>query len=163
MKRILVLRHGKAVSVGVDHDFNRVLKNRGIDDANRMGHFINKLDFKLDRIITSGAVRAKQTADIVYHHLDKKVPITYDDRIYHKGITGVMDILKQLESDCDNVLIIGHNPTLEQVIAKWVSNDQLDLKLVTCGLALVTIKAEMWSDIQNNHGILEWMIKPKIL
>ncbi len=86
-----------------------------------MGHFINKLDFKLDRIITSGAVRAKQTADIVYHHLDKKVPITYDDRIYHKGITGVMDILKQLESDCDNVLIIGHNPTLEQVIAKWVS------------------------------------------
>jgi len=71
--------------------------------------------------------------------------------------------LRQLESSCDNVLIVGHNPTLEQIIAKWVSNDQLDLKLVTCGLALVTIKAETWSDIQKNHGILEWMIKPKIL
>lgn len=163
MKRILVLRHGKADRTHFDKDYNRVLKNRGIDDSNRMGDFLKRRDFSVQWIIASGALRAKQTADIVQGKLQSNIPIQYDDRLYYEGVEGMLAAMQDVPDQVETLLFVGHNPSLEAFVSALVSDGSMDLKLSTCGLVLLTVEKDRWSDIRPNDGTLEWVLKPKLL
>lgn len=163
MKRIFVLRHGKADRTHFDKDYNRVLKNKGIDDSNRMGDFLKKQSGGIDLIIASGALRAKQTADLVHAKIMGNTVLKYDDRLYDNGVNGMFEILKEMDDAVETVLFVGHNPTLESFISEMVSNGTLHVKLTTCGLALISIEIDQWAKIQPQHGTLEWVLKPKLL
>lgn len=163
MKRIFILRHGKADRTHFDKDYNRVLKNRGIDDSNRIGDFLRKRGGMIDQMIASSALRAKQTADLVHAKLQGHTVLKYDDRLYDSGVAGMFEILQELDDAIETVLFVGHNPTLENFVSELVSDGTLHIKLTTCGLALVTSEFSEWSMVKPQHGTLEWVLKPKLL
>ena len=66
MKTLLLLRHGKSSwsdASLADHD--RPLKKRGVEAAKRMGQLLTELNLVPDHILTSSAVRATATVQLV--------------------------------------------------------------------------------------------------
>ncbi|MBY0496329.1 MAG: histidine phosphatase family protein [Cyanobacteria bacterium] len=66
MKRLLILRHAKSSRADSSHqDWQRPLNDRGRRDAPRVGDWLRTRAIVPDIIITSNALRARTTAQIV--------------------------------------------------------------------------------------------------
>ena len=70
MKRVVIVRHGKAVPYGYEDDFNRDLQERGKNDADLVSSELMKRGVQPDLIISSPAKRALKTARIFADNLN---------------------------------------------------------------------------------------------
>ena len=117
MKMLLLLRHAKSSwkENGVsDHD--RPLNKRGKRDAPRMGWLLQKEELVPDIILSSTALRARDTTIRVAKSCYYKGQITYADSLYLGGIEAYLDALKVLPNDFKIVLVVGHNPDMEYLV-----------------------------------------------
>ena len=64
MRRLLLLRHGKADRHSAGGDRERPLTRRGEDDSRRMGAFLREAGMTPDLAVASNARRAKQTMEL---------------------------------------------------------------------------------------------------
>ena len=126
VKRLLVLRHAKSdwADSSLD-DWQRPLSCRGINDAPRVGEILRERASIPDLIITSDAIRARSTAEAVAEaaatpaHSARAVPL-------HATPDAIVEVLNSWEDDSAGaVMIVGHNPGLEGLIAQ-LSGDTSD-------------------------------------
>lgn len=121
--RVLILRHGKAEKDSVSgRDEDRALANRGHDQigflARRMLHADHEpFGVRLERIVSSRAKRADQTASIVSEIIG--LPIEYVRELsLGQPLTEFLDLLRALaRQNISCVLAVGHNPQLEAAAA----------------------------------------------
>lgn len=64
MKKLLLIRHAKAVHDNAYDDFERPLRHRGIRDAQSMAEALLKEKIVPQVLVTSPAIRTLATADI---------------------------------------------------------------------------------------------------
>src|SRR5919198_3750843 len=117
MKTLLILRHAKAVPKGpslLDHD--RPLDKLGEDDALLMGKLMKDKDMIPSLIISSTALRAKTTAEIVAKGCGYEGDIVVDQSLYEAKPKDYLGILETLSDRYSSVLIVGHNPVTEETI-----------------------------------------------
>src|SRR5690554_6487659 len=126
MKRIVLVRHAKAVPHGYDDDFNRDLLDSGIVDSQRVSGELKNRNVLPDRIISSPALRALKTARIFAEVLGyDQQNIRKNPEIYN-GLTTAefVDIIKTLPRDAKTVFFFGHNPDFENfaqnLITKYI-------------------------------------------
>ena len=84
MKRLVLVRHAKAVQWGYEDDFNRDLTERGVSDAGKVSAFLKEKGIRPDLIITSPAARALQTAMIfagTFNYPEEKV--VEEEEMFH--------------------------------------------------------------------------------
>jgi len=112
---LILVRHAKALPEapsGLDDD--RPLSDRGRRQAQRLAGWLAELPTRLERIVSSPIVRADQTAELLAALA--RIPIAHDERLSTRGTPGsYLDVLTDL-AGTDNAAIVGHNPTLEQVL-----------------------------------------------
>ena len=85
MKTLLLLRHAKAENAAPGaSDINRSLNERGKKEAQAIGTFIRKQNLSVELVLSSPAVRARQTAELVLSAAEIKLNVGYDQRIYDK-------------------------------------------------------------------------------
>jgi len=162
MKTLLILRHGKAQEGAPNGDKARELVERGKEDAALMGRLIRKKDLKLDGIVSSDAVRARQTAEIAAEsaHFDGK--IEFDPDIYYGDLDTLVKIVQKLPDEWGCVLLVGHNPGLQDLSAALVEQGTEPPSLSTAGLARLDFEnAKRWKDASEGSGKLESVYKPK--
>lgn len=125
IRQLLLLRHGKSDwNVDVD-DFERPLKKRGKQAAQRMGVWLRQQELVLDYILSSPAARALNTAE----KLSKAMGLTakhvnYDSRIYKAELDDLMAVLADCSKKSERVMLVGHNPGLEELL-EYLSKDGL--------------------------------------
>src|SRR6476620_4207001 len=118
MKTLLVLRHAKSDrSNAALRDHDRPLAPRGEADAPRMGAALAALDCLPERIITSTAVRARDTAHLVATAMAYDGPLLERDSLYGGGTDGLLDALRACDDAAATVLLVGHNPDLEELVS----------------------------------------------
>ena len=117
-RELLVLRHAKSAwDTGAARDFDRPLSKRGRRDAPRVGRFLARERLAPDYVVSSPAVRARQTVIAACAELDiDEADIHWDERIYHAATGTLMDVLADTPADANRVLIAGHNPGLESLV-----------------------------------------------
>lgn len=116
MKTLLVLRHAHAAGGSAcTSDAERPLSAQGEADAARVGRHLARAKPAPALILSSAALRARQTAVAVQsalHEADLRLaPELYGaepDLWVHK--------LQELPRDLETVLIVGHNPDLELLV-----------------------------------------------
>lgn len=82
MLNLYVIRHGKAVRPeDAVNDFSRELNKKGTAQTNQVGDLLKRADVKIDLIVTSGAKRTAETAEIINFHLNAKA-VYYTDDLY---------------------------------------------------------------------------------
>jgi phosphohistidine phosphatase len=147
MRSVLLLRHAKSSWKHPDlSDHDRPLNKRGKRDAPRMGRILKKENLIPDIIISSTAIRARATAEAVAKASGYKGDITFNRSLYASGPQAYIDVLHDLSDEYVRVLIIGHNPGLQELVEMLTGEIHL---MPTCSLAHVKFRVDKWSDIDN--------------
>jgi phosphohistidine phosphatase len=142
MKSILVLRHAKSSRKDPDlTDHDRPLNKRGKRDAPRMGRLLKKENLVPDIIISSTAMRARATAEVVAKASGYKGDITFSRSLYAAGPQAYIDALHDLSDDHVRALVIGHYPGLEELVEMLTGEIHL---MPTCSLAYVKLRIGKW-------------------
>jgi phosphohistidine phosphatase len=150
MKTLLILRHAKAVSKdpnSLDHD--RSLDSLGKDDALRMGEMIRDKGMVPCFIISSTALRAKTTAELVAKGCKYEGDLVLDHSLYDAKPKDYLDIIERVSDKYGSVLLIGHNPTIEETIQMLTDSSDVVVTIPSCALAHLSIPVEKWSDIRS--------------
>lgn len=163
MKTLLVLRHAKSSwndSALGDHD--RPLNTRGQRDAPRMGELVRGQRLTPDVIISSDAVRALLTAEAVAEAAGYEGEIVLDPLLYLADPDDILEVLRTVgERDAGIVMIVGHNPGLEELVAQ-LTGEQHDLP--TAALAQIVLSIDRWRDLNaSTRGTLVGLWRAKEL
>ncbi len=151
IKTLLILRHAKSSWKFPDlADHDRPLNKRGKRDAPKIGNLLKEKDLVPDIIISSTAVRAEKTAKMVAKASKYKGKVTLTDSLYAAGPDAYIDVLRNLRNKYNIVLVIGHNPGLEELV-KVLSGEEHHV-MPTCALAHIRLDIQSWSDIVQMTG-----------
>jgi phosphohistidine phosphatase len=172
MRRLLLLRHAKAVQDSGEGDFARALTERGRGDAARTGHALDTRGYVPDLVLCSSAARTTQTWETLSPELAKAPIVEFTKALY---LASPKNILAQIHLTPDEVrtlMVLGHNPGIEECalrlarkpISKAESHKLEDMrgKFPTCALAVLDFEVESWSDA-GSGGILLEFIRPRDL
>ncbi len=126
MKTISLMRHGDAPYSPLGNDFNRVLSERGKEEAKEAARYLDA-NYQIDLVISSDAPRAKETAEIILKTLDNKAIVHKLDHEIYKGLRE--ELLSQIILSnlvAKHPLIIGHNPSILESIISILNKDSED-------------------------------------
>ena len=162
MKEIYVLRHAKSSWDNSNlRDFERPLADRGISDAKKMSKFLKDMNLKIDKVLCSNAIRAKETFDLTADGFNFEIDkATYSDKLYFGDMTTIIQDLKELDESLNNILIVGHNPTLHYLV-EILTNESIN-RFTTCNLATISHDGE-WVSLNSQQCSLKSLIRPKEL
>ena len=167
MKTILLLRHAKSDwSIPSLADIDRPLAQRGIKDAPVMGNALSRAGLFPDMIVSSPAKRAAETAELAAAVLEYDRPIEIVPNLYPGSPGEILHVLKQLPLHVQIVMIVGHNPALEETVSALLctgTHGTVRVRIPTA--ALLCLKAEIagWSELEGGVCVLAWMVTPKLL
>jgi phosphohistidine phosphatase len=146
MKTLFLIRHAKSSrDAPAMPDKDRPLNDRGKRDAPNMGERLAKRDVKPDLILSSPAMRALTTAEIIAKKLDyKRKDIVVDDRLYAGEADGLLNVIHKLDDKLERVMLFGHNPELTELAHRLSSEIA---RMPTCAVAEFTFATRSWSNI----------------
>jgi phosphohistidine phosphatase len=146
MKTLLLLRHAKAgPKDGPIPDFDRPLAPRGQRDAPEMGRLLRQLNLLPDVVITSAALRARQTAEAAIAGGELLAELRIDQSLYDADAGGYRKVLQRLPGDPAVVMLVGHNPVMEDLVHQHSGRY---LPMPTAALAVLTLPIVHWSDLR---------------
>ena len=162
MKTLLVMRHAKSSwkDMSLD-DHDRPLNTRGRRDAPRMGEVLLDHELVPDAIVTSTARRARDTADAVARAVSFDGPLARTERLYHAGPREMCDVLGELPDASSTVMLVGHNPGLEDLVESFTGAFQI---MPTAAVAVIELPVDEWRDVDaTTAGRLVRVWRPKEL
>ena len=160
MKTLFLVRHAKSSrdEPGLS-DQERPLNDRGMRDAPKMGARLAKHDVKLDLILSSPAVRARATAEIIAAKLRYKVKdIVLDERLYAATPDNVLDVISELGDKPKCVMVFGHNPELSELASRLARKDT---DMPTCAVAEFAFDIKSWSRVGSDKPAKVTLHEPK--
>lgn len=161
MRTLYLLRHAKSSWKDANlADFDRPLSGRGRRAAETVGLFLKDKEITLDLVVSSPAVRARQTIEIVLRSAKQRPELRFDERIYEATVGRLLEIVSQLENEHKAVLLVGHNPGMQELLALLTGQSE---EYPTAALTKITFKNLKWAEVGNKKGSLEWFVKPKEL
>lgn len=116
-KYITLVRHAKSSwKVAGQNDHDRTLSSRGERDAPVMAKRLVERQCIPDLILCSSAVRTKQTARILMNAFDMgDDTLRVERHLYLCSPEILLEQLASVEEGHEHIMIIGHNPGLEQL------------------------------------------------
>jgi phosphohistidine phosphatase SixA len=125
MKReLILLRHAHAEKLGAGQDdADRQLSERGIAEARDAGKWLRKQDLSGMTILCSPSARTRQTLE----HALGNVAATFEPRIY-EATAGELDTLIDEHEDARRLLLVGHNPGFETLVALLATGQSGDFR-----------------------------------
>jgi phosphohistidine phosphatase len=157
---LALLRHAKSAYPEGVPDHHRPLAERGEREAPLAGRLLTERIGRPDLVIVSGATRARQTWELAAQVWPSPPHTVVDDRVYDAGVEDLVLLLRELDRPYQCVLVVGHNPGLEE-LAFALSDGQGDAdavrrmgtKFPTSALAVFEVTVA-WSHLVNGSARL---------
>jgi len=146
MKTLFLVRHAKSSRDDPSlPDRSRPLDDRGKQDAPMMGKRLARRDVKPDLLVSSPALRALTTAQLIAGELGyQRKNIVVDDRLYASSPDDLLAVIRALDKKLDRVMLVGHNPEFTD-LAHRLSSEIIDMP--TCAVAEFSFDTKAWSDV----------------
>jgi len=162
MKTILLLRHAKSSWKDSDlDDHDRPLNKRGKQEAPRMGQLLRDEQLLPDFILASSAKRCRKTAEHVIHESGYRGETRITGELYEAGSAKLAALLAALPEEFQRVLVIGHNPGLEEFLEQLTGSYS---PLTTTALVAVELPIERWREFgAETRGTLIQLWQPREL
>jgi phosphohistidine phosphatase len=157
---LFILRHGLAVepgTAGYAKDADRPLTAEGKAKLREIAAAMEKLGLDFDIILSSPYKRARQTAEIVAEELEKKVQ--FSETLTPQGqVKTLIDFLNRLRPPAQNVLLVGHEPYLSELISLLISGERhASVVMKKGGLAKLSVESLK----PGRCAALQWLLTPK--
>jgi phosphohistidine phosphatase len=139
--RIYLLRHAKSgwAEPG-GRDFDRNLSDAGFAEAELLAETAADKGYRPDLVVSSTAIRCRQTADAINRVFSGLVEFRYVDELYNAPAEVYMELASSTRG-VDALMLVGHNPAIEEVFARLCGNDVMARTVPegypTSGLAVI--------------------------
>jgi phosphohistidine phosphatase len=112
-RTLWLLRHAHTEDSRAGHkDTDRRLTSRGEDQAREMAEYLRAAGVRVDAVLCSNAVRARQTLSL----LELSSPATdVAERYYTAGTDTLLEAVRELTDEVNTALVVGHAPALPGV------------------------------------------------
>lgn len=169
MKLLGLFRHAKSDWNDARlRDFDRPLNERGRRGAALMGVHIHEYGVRWARVLASPAARVTQTIEIAGEAAHSTPPVIWDRRIYLANSATLMDVLREQPDDPASIIMVGHNPSLEDLIFDLVPDDGqnplreiVEVKFPTAAFAVMELDIEKWADLAGDCARLIHLQRPR--
>ncbi len=135
-----------------------------------MGQHIRDSGYPWDRVISSPAIRCAETIELACQAAGQPVAVNWDRRIYLASSATLLDLLREQEGDPAAILMVGHNPGLEDLIFDLVPDDGssplrdvVEVKFPTAAYAVLEFDNERWAEIKERSARLLHLTRPRDL
>jgi len=163
MKTIYIVRHGKSSWENpslADHD--RPLLSTGIKKTKRIAKFLQSKKIKPDLLLSSSAVRAYQTAEIIAKAIGYKIDkIKKEPGLYHASPDEIFSELYALPDEIVSVMIFGHNPAFTYFVNHFLSPTIENLP--TSGTVSINFDCDKWNQISDSAFHINFAVFPRML
>ena len=151
-------RHGGAIA---SQDAKRPLTHKGIRKLKKIAKAMRKLELEFDLILSSPYTRARQTAEIIFHKAKGQGRLEFSETLIPAGNRRqLITYLKTGSATHDNVLLVGHEPYLSDLVSLLVfGKTGFSIALKKAGLCKLSTDAL-------EHGrcaTLHWLLTPNYL
>lgn len=164
MKSLSILRHAKSSWDQPElNDFDRPLNRRGQKNATLMGHWLKHCRYIPELILTSPAVRACTTAQLVASVLydDPSERIGKDSRIYEASVDDLLELLAEVNDQVGFLMIVGHNPGLTD-LANHLGASPID-HMPTCSHCKIDWPVDQWKEAVSIRGQVKAFDRPRMI
>jgi len=159
---LFILRHGLAVEAGTpgyENDAERPLTSEGKTKLRQIAAAMAELRLDFDLILSSPFTRARQTAEIVTEELKIEDKLEFSDFLTPQGrFSDLVDLLKRQKPLPENVMLVGHEPYLSELISLLICGTDSSVVVLKKGgfakLAVASLKV-------GRCAVLEWLLTPK--
>ena len=148
-KELLLVRHAKSSWDDPyldDHD--RPLNERGLRNAPEMGKRLQGRGIRTDAWISSTALRAITTAEIIAEKIGfPQDQIQRSKDLYHASATELQEFIAGLDDAIGSAILFGHNPGMTSLVANLYGLP-ID-NLPTCGVVHLQFNENIWSAVSS--------------
>lgn len=150
MKKLFIIRHAKSdwSDESLD-DFDRPLNKRGLKNAPFMAKLLKKKDIKPDLILSSPAIRALSTAQIIAKKIGYKKTVFTNSDMYEAQSETLEKIINDIDDKNKIVFLIGHNPGLSGLINIL---SEMDEDIPTCAVVEIDFDTNSWKNISKKNS-----------
>lgn len=156
VKRLTLVRHAQADDQLPDRsDWERPLTRRGLRDAEEMAKRLKAQKLKPDLILSSPAVRARQTAEIfakTLHHSHSNDVLQFAEELYLADSKRLLACIHALGDTHRHLLVVAHNPGLTE-FADQLSQERCIEAMPTCAIFTAEFAVNNWRELLPASGI----------
>ena len=112
-RRLIIMRHATAAGSGSGTDHARHLTRIGNAEAARVGIRLAALGALPDRVLSSSAMRCRETFESLCIGMKTHPPVDFADALYNAGHNELLDQLASwfaAGEDPETLLLLAHNP-----------------------------------------------------
>jgi phosphohistidine phosphatase len=164
MSRFLYLmRHAQSADKHLSQsDKERELTPTGLNDAILIGAYLYHQKINFDLIVSSTAIRAKHTAELVVD-ASKMMPdkIQLEDELFTASVRTFLQLVNQLDDSFSHVMCIGHNPVISY-LAEYLTKAEIG-DMPPAGLAIIQFNSLHWKELSQGSGELVNFLTPENL
>jgi phosphohistidine phosphatase len=145
LKKLFIIRHAKSDQSFFGNDFERPLNERGKSDAPVIAKRLLDKKYTLDALISSPAVRAKNTAELFAETLIMPATeIIFISALYHAAPEVFYEVVSALPDELNTVAIFSHNPGITYFVNSLSTGTKVD-NMPTCAIFAVSADISAWS------------------
>ncbi|MBU6443564.1 MAG: histidine phosphatase family protein [Alphaproteobacteria bacterium] len=173
MKRLILFRHAKAVQSSTQGDHGRGLNPRGQHDAAAMGREMAARGLVPELILISSARRTTETWRLAAPELKAAPDVQVSDALYLAPPRAILALLREQGGSAGTVMVIGHNPGLEEFAAELlgpaagrseeIRRGALDEKFPTAAFAVLDCDIAGWNQLKRGSATLADFLRPRDL
>ena len=146
MKYLTIIRHADTPFSNINQlDCDRNLSDIGFKQSDYIGKKLFNSNVKFDLMITSTALRALSTCQIIAVNSKYSFEsIQKIKEIYSANVDDLCFIISKTSSEIKSLALVGHNPAVKHLYEKIV-NSKINY-FPTCFLVHISIETDNWND-----------------
>ena len=147
-------------------DVDRPLAPRGARAADRMRDYLDAEEIRPELVLCSSALRTRETLARILPGLGSELTVRIEPSLYSFDADALLQRLQQLPADVGSVMLIGHNPAMQELASLLAARgdrlDELRRGFPTAALAEVDLGGS-WGELAPGTGRLTRFIVPREL
>lgn len=167
MARITLVRHGKAEMPRIaGNDFERALVQRGVQNSEEIGVFMQTHKMLPELVLVSPAARTRQTYELMSATWPDSTRVHYEDKLYNVTADILLQLIFEHGNDFESIAVVGHNPSLVVLLTHFVGMVDREINLgyfPTCCVADIGFDARKICDIDPENGRLLSLVRARDL
>jgi phosphohistidine phosphatase len=168
VRTIILLRHGKSSwSDSTLADVDRPLAPRGERASKRIAKYMREKRIRPALVLCSPSLRTRQTLAAIDRSLGKACTVELVPQLYLASGRELFEQLRALPESVGSVMLIGHNPGLQNLALVLASGGadlpRLEGKFPTGALATLAVDCEGWAALKPGDAEIVDYVVPRQL
>ena len=162
-RTLYLIRHAKAEDATIyQRDHDRELMPEGIMEVARVGRYLHERGIVADQLLSSTAIRAKDTAKVVAEQLSLSPDeIVLNADLYDGGARAYLAAVNALPKEFTSVMLFGHNPDISY-FTEFLTHQPVG-EMDKGAVAAIVFDNLEWAEVSGRTGSLSFYVSPRDL